>query len=95
MRSAAKIEIEGKGSSSFVKKAFVYAVTLFATYWFSWTVVYVFVNGLDLSYYFTYWIYALNGGGERPAVTFGISAFVFLPLSVIAILIVRYRLKRR
>ena len=76
------------------KKIGAYLLTLSVTYWVAWTLAFLFINGPDFAYYVSYWIYAVQGGGERAVFTLGYSIVFFLPLSLVSAFVVHRRFKK-
>jgi hypothetical protein len=77
-----------------------YTVALFATYMLAWTVSYVYVfisrgDSVELRYYIPYFVAAWTFAGfELPIFMWAISVAIFLPLSLVAVTLVR-RYNRR
>ena len=76
------------------KRIAAYALTLLLSYWFAWTLAFLFINGTDFGYYVTYWVYAVEGGGEHAVFTLGYSVIFFLPIAALSSFLVHRRLEK-
>ena len=67
-----------------------YSAALVITYFAAWTAAYVFVMGLDLAHYFQYLVLAWTFHGlELPSSVWFFSMLAFLPLGLLAVLLLR------
>lgn len=67
-----------------------YIVLLFTIYVFAWTASYIFVVGLDFSYYIEYFVAGwLFSGGEIPALIWFSSILLTLGLGSVGLLVIK------